>query len=494
MTDEQKTVKPSFDAIATTRDGQDITRPYVDQMLRLLPQDSVLEVRGGGDLEIYRAVLTDEHVGACFSQRRLAVTSRDWNVEAGGTRRQDKAAADFLREQLNAIRFDDITDKMLYGLFYGYSVAECLWARDGAQVVIDQIRVRDRRRFVFHPDFSLRMLTVQNMLEGIVLPERKFWTFTTGGDHSDDPYGLGLAHWLYWPVLFKRRGIQFWLLFLEKYGQPTGVGKFPAGANAAQKQTLLDAIQAIRTDTGIIIPEDMMVDLLEAKRSGTADYDTLCDRMDDAISRVILGQTLSSKAHSTGMNSGLAMVQNEVRLEAVKADADLVCNSFNATVAKWLTEWNFPGAAVPRVWRDVSEPTDLDALSKRDVALASIGYAPTQDRINETYGEGYVQGTPIKPAGADGAPGFAERTPVLPDPPAMQSARASAEVSPAMDAWIGQIKGLIDRSQTLEQVRDGLMQLAPDMSLDQYTAAMQQALAAAALSGRYEIMQEAAGG
>lgn len=488
---EQQIAKPSFDAIATTRDGQDITRPYVDQMLRLLPQDSVLEVRGGGDLEIYRAVLTDDHVGACFAQRRLAVTSLEWNVESGGKRVIDKKAADFLKAQLNAIRFDDVTDKMLYGIFYGYSAAECLWARDGAQVVLDQIRVRDPRRFVFHPDFSLRMLTVQSMLEGIELPDRKFWTFTAGGQHSDDPYGLGLAHWLYWPVLFKRRGIQFWLVFLEKYGQPTAVGEFPAGASASQKQTLLDAVQAIRTDTGLIIPQGMLINLLEAKRSGTADYDTLCQRMEDSISRIILGQELSSKSHSTGMNSGIALIQNEVRMEAVKADSDLVCNSFNATVAKWLTEWNFPGAAVPRVWRNASEPEDLDMLVKRDVALASIGFVPTPERIAEIYGDGYVQSAPIVPQGAGGNAAFAEGAPVLPDPPALQSTRASAEISPAMAAWINQIKALVDSATSLQDIRDGLMKLAPDMSLDQYTAAMQRALAAAALAGRYEILQEA---
>jgi hypothetical protein len=71
--------------------------------------------------------------------------------------------------------------------------------------------------------------------------------------------------------------------------------------------------------------------------------------------------------------------------------------------------------------------------------------------------------------------------------------RASTEISPATDAWIAQIRALVEKSDSLEQLRDGLIALAPDMTLDQYTAAMQRALAAAALAGRYELLQGAGG-
>ena len=46
---------------------------------------------------------------------------------------------------------------------------------------------------------------------------------------------------------------------------------------------------------------------------------------------------------------------------------------------------------------------------------------------------------------------------------------------------------------SLEDIRDGLVQLIPDMTLEQYAAAMSEALAAAQLAGRYEVLQEAAG-
>ena len=138
------------------------------------------------------------------------------------------AAADFMREQLKAQPWDAITDQMLYGVYYGYSVAELMWSTDGSQVVIDGIRVRNRARFQYDLDYQLRL--VDDMTpQGKLMPERKFWTFAAGASFSDNPYGLGLAHSLYWPVFFKRSDIKFWLIFLEKFGMPTTTGRLPGG-------------------------------------------------------------------------------------------------------------------------------------------------------------------------------------------------------------------------------------------------------------------------
>ncbi|MBN0127014.1 DUF935 family protein, partial [Pseudomonas aeruginosa] len=62
------------------------------------------------------------------------------------------------------------------------------------------------------------------------------------------------------------------------------------------------------------------------------------------------------------------------------------------------------------------------------------------------------------------------------------------------DRWIDQVRALVQSASSLDEIRDGLEQLLPDMTLEQYADAMAQALAAAALQGRVEILQEVAGG
>lgn len=379
----EKIAQPEKKEIATTRDGRDITRGFVEYLPLLPSQDKLLLLKGAGDYQIYKEVLRDEQVKACFAQRIRAVISRPWDVKPGGTALKDKKAAEWIREQINNLPFDDITEKMLYGVFYGYAVAEGIWAVDGSFIVPAKIKVRDRTRFAFAPDMSLRLKTMQNM-NGEILPERKFWHFCTGADHDDEPYGLGLAHWLYWPVFFKRNGIKFWLNFLEKFGTPTVKGTYQSGTSDEEQNKLLNALRDIQNDSAVIMPEGMTAELLEATRSGTADYKSLIEVMDNAIAKVTLGQTASTQG--TAGKLGNDDLQGDVRLDIVKADADLVCMSFNSTIVKWLVEWNFPGAALPQVWRIVEEPEDLNQRAERDTKVKALGFKPTLQYVQDTYG------------------------------------------------------------------------------------------------------------
>ena len=100
---------------------------------------------------------------------------------------------------------------------------------------------------------------------------------------------------LWWPVWFKKNGIKFWLVFLEKFGMPTAVGKYPTGTPPEQQQALLDAIDAIQNETGIKIPETMAIELLEAARQGKDTYRPFCEYMDRQVSKAVLGQTASTE-------------------------------------------------------------------------------------------------------------------------------------------------------------------------------------------------------
>lgn len=372
--------------IATTRDGRDITRGYVNGLPLLPPTDTVLQMKGAGDYKVYMEVMRDEEVKSSFSQRMRAVISRPWDVIPGGKKMIDKKAAEFVKTVIDNLEFDELTEKMLHGVFYGYSVAEVIWAEQDNQWVISEIKVRDRRRFGFNPDMQLRMKTMQHIM-GEELPPYKFWSFNCGADHDDEPYGIGLAHWLYWPVFFKRNGIRFWLTFLEKFGSPTVKGTYPPGTPEPDQDDLLSALRDIQHDSAFIVPDGMTAELLEATRGGTADYKSLVEIMNNAINKVIVGQTASSQG--TPGRLGNDDLQGDVRLDIVKADADLICMSLNATVVKWLVDFNFAGAAYPKVWRVVEEAEDLKSRSDRDKNVKDLGFKPSLEYIQETYGDGW---------------------------------------------------------------------------------------------------------
>jgi phage gp29-like protein len=348
--------------------------------------DSIIRAKGSG-IDIYDIVMRDDQVKAALTQRFARIVSAEWYIEPGGESRQDKKAADFLQEVLESIDFDNATRLMLYGIAFGYAVSEIIWGLKDGKIIIEDIRVRDRSRFAFDKDHNLML---KNQLTGMPqkMPDNKFWIYSTGANHGDNPYGLGLAHWLYWPVFFKRGGQQSWLKFLDKYGTPTAKGTFQSSATNEEKIKLLEALRAISTDAGVIIPEGMQIELIEATRGGTASYEQLYDRMNEAIVKVVLTQTLTSGNDSVG-SMALGNVHADSASLLAKEDADTLSQSFNTTVAAWLTHWNFPNAVPPKVWRRIEREPSNDERAELDKKLFEIGYQSTEDRIKEIYGEGY---------------------------------------------------------------------------------------------------------
>lgn len=479
MTDET-IAKPKVDLeIASTGDGNDITRGYANGLLPAY--DRVLTGRGGGDLKLYEEVHSDPEVKSAFLQRRNAVIQAEWQVDAASDSALDQKAAEFLRRQLHRVGWDNVTDCMLFGVLYGFSVAEIIWQVDDGKLGWKAIKVRNRRRFRFHTDGQLRLLTKAAYGDGVPALPPYFWHFATGSDNHDEPYGMGLGHWLYWPVLFKRNGMKFWLTFLEKFGMPTAVGKYNPSASKDERKKLLQATQAIQADSGIIIPEGMTLELLEAARSGSADYKTLHDTMNEAIAKVVLGQTMTSQ---DGSSESQARVHMDVRQDIVKSDADLVCESFNLGPVKWLIQFNFPGAGIPRVYRMLEEEEDLDQRADTDSKVQKLGFKPSLSYVKATYGEHWELGNAQSNTAAVDPLNYAEAGIDAPDGMLGQLDR---NLQDPVEKWLSDIKGLIDRAESLEQVRDELINLYPGLSISEYADAMAQALTAAHLAGRSDV-------
>lgn len=492
MSEDIKRPQPGQE-IATTLDGRDWTNPHPGALL--LPGDQVLRNRGSYDLDIYESVRSDWQVKACFEQRRNAVVSREWQVDAASDRRVDKQAAEHLRLQLQRVGWDRVTDRMLWGVFYGYSVAELLWDVQDGKLGWSAIKVRNRRRFSFAPTGELRLLTPQNMYQGEPAPAPYFWHFATGSDHDDEPFGLGLAHWLYWPALFKRSDISLWLTFLDKFAAPTAVGKFDEGTDPQKKQLLLAALRAIRTDSGIALPKGMEIDLLEAARSGTADYKVLHDTMDEAIAKATLGQTMTTE---DGSSKSQAEVHMDVRQDIVRADADLVCESFNLGPVRWLTMFNFPTAEPPRVYRVLDEEEDLDTKAERDTKVITMGFRPSLEYVKETYGDHWEErpATAVPLPADDNPPSpsdFAE-----PDTVAVQrdeaqarldqleaAARRSAlEYRTFVEPRLRELQELLDQVDDLQQFRERVVELAEAEPNSDLAEALARCNFAAQLLGR----------
>ncbi len=466
--------------------------PVFNNTLR--PKDATLATRGGGrGIWIYDEIERDCHAFAVLQKRRLSVVSNEWHVEAGGDAPADKVAAERAQRFLRSLPFDQICANLLDAILKGYAVGEIMWRPENGEVVPYDIRIRDQRRFVFDVEGRPRLLSTANLITGVELPDKKFIVHRFGAKDGN-PYGLGLGTRLFWPVWFKRQGLQFWLTFADKFGNPTPVGTYPPAATEAQKDALLDIVQSIANDTGITMPEGLQVKLLEATRSGGANgiYDSLLKYLDDEIEKPVLGSTQTTSSRASGLNSSVSAVQDENRLELVRADADMLSGTLNSTLLPWIRDFNDPTAKAPQIWWDVDVDEDLLIRAQRDNQLSQMGFRLTLDAVKEIYGDFYEVATP-KPAAS--APG-AKASVGLSDPNAYDPTAALADaldeaVRPHVEEWIAQARQLAQDATSLPDLARRLDTAFGSLNATAFAELMRDALTVANLQGRADIVDAA---
>nr|WP_321511129.1 DUF935 family protein [uncultured Celeribacter sp.] len=328
----------------------DITIPFFTGVLQHA-DDTLIQQGGGKGLKIYDEIERDTHAGAMLQKRKKALVAREWMVEAGGENAVDIEAKEFVQECFEGLAFDRLCEDLLDATLKGFAIGETVWKRDAARIKPDYIVNDDQRRFVFDVAWKPRLLTWSSMMEGIALPDRKFIVHRIGVK-GNNPYGLGLGSRLFWPVLFKREGITFWLHFLEKFAGPTVVGKTPYGTLSDEQNKLMQTLLNVRTASAITVPIGTDVDFLEASRGGTVHYQDFLAYWDRQISICVTGETLTTQVDAGGGSRALGDVHQDMLDILVDSDGDLLSDTLQEQLIKWIVDYNFPpGTALPKIWR-----------------------------------------------------------------------------------------------------------------------------------------------
>ena len=478
--------------------ARDPFHPVFMGMLR--PLDATLLSRGAGKgLWLYDEVERDCHAFSVLQKRKMAVVSFPWDLAAGGTKLRDRQAVKIIKPILEELGLAALCVGLLDAVLKGYSVGEVLW--DPATWLPTSVIMRDQRRFLFDVDSKPRLITRENMFPGEELPDRKFIVHRFGSQRGD-PYGLGLGSKLFWPTWFKRKGISFWLVFAEKFGSPTVIGKYPTGMPIAEQEELLATLGNLAQETALVAPLETEVTLLEAARSGSVDsYERLIRYMDEEISKTTLGETLTTTIGQSGAYAA-SKTHNEVRLELVRADADMLAKTLNSSLIQWLTDLHCPGAVAPKIFWEIKEPEDLLNEAKKDQTVASLGFEPTEEYIRSKYGEGWnkKKGAPNPPPMLGGTPMPGSAAPVNePDPAFAEGAddpvdglasQLEAGTAKAMGKLLEPVRRLVKDAKSLEAIRDGLLDLYPQMDNAAFAEILTQAFLAADLAGRALVSTE----
>ncbi len=149
-----------------------------------------------------------------------------------------------------------------------------------------------------------------------------------------------------------------------------------------------EVLEALQTDSSVVIPESIELKLLEQARTGNAaSYREFLDWCNDEVSKIVLGATLTAGEGRRSGSLALGSVHQLVRQDYIDADARLLEGVLNDTLIRWLCELNLGHASpAPRLSIETESPEDLTARIKVDRELLSIGVALPLSYFYGQYG------------------------------------------------------------------------------------------------------------
>ena len=457
----------------------------------------------------------DGHIASEMGKRRRALIL-DWEITApDNASAKEKRNAEQLGELVQSIPdFEDVIFDATDAIGKGFANLEIEWHRDDGFWLPKTITHRPQSWFQLHRGYrqELRLRSNTTGADGIQGEVLRPFNWITHIHKAKSGYleRTALFRQLVWTYLFKNYSVGDLAEFLEIYGIPVRLGKYPPNASEREKATLLRALVGIGHNAAGIIPEGMLIDFKDAATGDPKAFELMISWCERNQSKVILGGTLTSGADGAASTNALGNVHNEVRKDL--RDGDI--RQLNSTVTRDLV---YAIAAMNGLAPDgikrcarfgliTGETEDIKVLADALPKLVGIGMQVPQDWANNKLGIPMPQPgqvvlgmTPVlQPAPAP--TGTAALTAALPAPTApsltvaqtMQPQLAN-NAENATSPWFAQIRKLVESAASLEEIRDGLEQLIPDMTLEQYARAMVEALAAAQLAGRYEVLQEAGG-
>lgn len=448
----------------------------------------------------------DAHIQSELGKRRLAWQGPDWNIKPPpAASAAEKRDAELIEELLRgAVWLDDAIFDAGDAILKSFACQELQWEFIEGLQVISNVEYRDPSWFKTHPDRRNELRLRDGSYEGAEF--RPFgWLNHFARAKSGYLARRGLVRVLAWPFLFKNYSVRDLAEFLEIYGLPLRLGKYPEGASEREKLTLLRAVMSIGHNAGGIIPKGMEIEFEKAADGASDPFMAMISWCEKSQSKAILGGTLTSQADGKSSTNALGNVHNEVRQEIRDADLKALANTLTRDVVYPLYALNGKSyrnpRRIPRFEFDLSEPEDLKEFTAPLKDLVELGLQVPVSWVQEkTHIPAPVEGEAVltlksakanEPSTPEAKPeevaALKAQTSNTLDNADLQAAQLREQAGELLASMTDQVRQLVEGADSLEAIRDGLLDLEPEISPDAMGELLAKALAASELLGALEV-------
>jgi len=343
----------------------------------------------------------DPDIKADMGLRKNSIAHRKIMVHPADDSGEAKKQAEWLEEALKTPALLRLPQLMTDAIPKGFALIQLTYKYDGKFLIPDTIQripawgllMRDADKIVEFP-----LLAGDYGLAGTPIEESEQLIFHKHFEQDFTFLSSGLMYTLVLAYVLRNYNLKDWAAFIERHGNPLVIGHYASGANATEKEYIRQAVQELMNDLAAVLDENTKIEIIETKASGATPYERMLQATKDFISKVALGQTLSTNESQYGTKAQ-ATVQAEVRTDLLKYDAFSFELTLNEQLVRNLIGLNFSNPLFPHIQIDVrGDATKEDIQAGYEMGL-DISKKQVRSVLNlsEPADEG---DTLLKPEGA----------------------------------------------------------------------------------------------
>lgn len=309
--------------------------------------------------DLYHDIILDDAWKSAWDQRELAITNTSLVFQRDG--KEVKS----IQDVINTDEFETLLKHMLESKSWGHSLIHSDF-RAGICELVPRVNVYPQKSIVTPDPYTD---------EGINYINAPYSNYYLSVGRPDD---LGLILIATPLVLIKRGDLSDWAQFNEIFGQPTRVGKYDPNMPGHHEQ-MKKALEDAGALAYLTIPTNGEIEFVEANKQGATDsYDTLYERMEKGISRLVVGQTMT-------LFDGSSRAQGEVHertKEAIaRSDRRYMLRYLNRQVRRMLLAQGYSEAANG----DFQFVEEEEAISKKDRLQMDLSIHTTVGPLKKDY-------------------------------------------------------------------------------------------------------------
>lgn len=304
-------------------------------------------------------ITQDLVVSQCLLSRKAPVLKKKAIINA----KEEKH-----KEILQKVFHDSILSQILDTHLYGLNPFEINWELENG-IFIPKLINRDYRDFEYNSEGKLEFIGNGFKQE---IPDKKL-VYGIFNQSWRNLYGESSLKKLYFSIKIKNAGMEFWIRFLERFGDPWAIGK-----TDDDPQSLAYELYNMLNGSSAVISKDEEISLVQP--SSNVSFKEIVEFCDSQIRSFLLGANLSG--YVSGGSYAATNTHNAIREEIALSDERILLYLCNKTIA-YFCELNGITDAISLSLFDEGNPKN--DLSLRDKTIFEMGYQPTKEYIEKTY-------------------------------------------------------------------------------------------------------------